>query len=166
METVSAAAKLAYDNGVKVILNPAPALPLSDDLLRCVTILTPNETEAGMLTKTEVTTPKDAERAARMLVNKGVDQVLVTMGPKGVCAVTASELIPGFAVEAVDSTAAGDVFNGVLAVAVAEGKTLSEAAAFANAAGALSVTRLGAQPSAPARAEIDALWSQNPKLLL
>ena len=157
LETVKAAASIAAKNGVRVILDPAPAQPLDDEILRHVSILTPNESEAGLLTGIKVETEEDAKAAADVLIRKGIESVLVTMGAKGVFANTKdfTEVIPGFKVQAVDTTAAGDVFNGVLAVAIAQEKPLKEAIAFANAAGAVSVTKLGAQPSAPSREEID-----------
>jgi len=161
LETVQAAAAIASEKGVKVILNPAPAQPLSDDILRHVSILTPNESESEILTGIPVENEQDAESAAQVLAEKGVETIMVTMGAKGVFVFSSEckELVPGFKVEAVDTTAAGDVFNGALAVAIAEGKPLKEAVAFANAAGALSVTKLGAQPSAPSRSEIDQFLS-------
>jgi ribokinase len=157
LETVQKAASIASENGVKVILNPAPAQALSDDILSHVSILTPNESEAELLTSIKVENEKDAAAAADALMAKGIETVIVTMGPKGAFVVTADskEAVPGFSVKAVDATAAGDVFNGTLAVAIAEGKPLNEAVSFANAAAALSVTKLGAQPSAPTREEID-----------
>ena len=157
LETVQAAAAVAAKAGVKVILNPAPACPLGDDILKNVSIITPNESEAELLTGIKVVDEKSAERAAQVLIGKGIETVLVTLGPKGAWIKTRniSQLVPGFVVKAVDSTAAGDVFNGALAVTIAEKKPLLEAARFANAAAALSVTKLGAQPSAPTRKEIE-----------
>ncbi|MDA2938432.1 ribokinase [Acidobacteria bacterium AH-259-A15] len=159
LETIQAAASIASESGVRVILNPAPAQPLSDGILRQVSVLTPNESEAELLTGITVENETDAETAANALFDKGVKTVLITLGSKGAFVFDSDcrDLVPGFEVEAVDSTAAGDVFNGALAVALAEGKPLKDAVAFANAAGALSVTRLGAQPSAPSRSEIDEL---------
>jgi ribokinase len=161
LETVQKAASIASEKGVKVILNPAPACELSDDILSHVSILTPNESEAELLTGIKVESEKDAAAAADALMAKGIQTVIVTMGPKGAFVVTADckELVGGFTVKAVDATAAGDVFNGTLAVAMAEGKPLEEAVKFANAAAALSVTKLGAQPSAPTRAEIEKFLS-------
>jgi ribokinase len=161
LETVQKAASIASEKGVKVILNPAPACELSDDILSHVSILTPNESEAELLTGMKVQSEKDAAAAADALMAKGIETVIVTMGAKGAFVVTADskELVGGFSVKAVDATAAGDVFNGTLAVAMAEGKALKEAVKFANAAAALSVTKLGAQPSAPTREEIEKFLS-------
>ncbi len=157
LETVHQAASIASDNGVKVILNPAPAQKLSDDLLGKISILTPNESEAQLLTGIKVDSPEDAAKAADVLMDKGVQIVLLTMGARGAYIATAEfkELVPGFKVKAVDATAAGDVFNGALAVAIARNKPIREAVSFANAAAALSVTKLGAQPSAPTKEDID-----------
>jgi ribokinase len=160
--TVLAAAKLAARAKVRVILNPAPARPLPGRLLRLVSILTPNETEAEMLTGIRVTSVSRAARAADRLLAKGVGTVIITLGPRGSFVATKGvrRLVPGFKVKPVDTTAAGDIYNGALAVALGEGRSVLEAARFANAAGALAVTRLGAQPSAPTRREIDALLSR------
>lgn len=158
LETVERAATLAREHGACVILNPAPAQPLSDEILGNVSILTPNESEAELLTGIQVEDDAGAEEAARALVARGVDTVILTLGPRGafVFESESGELVPGFEVDAVDTTAAGDVFNGSLAVGLAEGMSLTGAVGFANAAAALSVTKLGAQPSAPTRAEIEA----------
>jgi len=157
IETVGRAAALAREHGVRVILNPAPARQLSDEILGNVSILTPNESEAELLTGIQVSDDAGAEEAARALSARGVDIVILTLGSRGayVFESDSGELVPGFKVQVVDTTAAGDVFNGSLAVGLAEGKPLAEAVRFANAAAALSVTKLGAQPSAPTRAEID-----------
>ncbi len=159
LETIQKAASIASEKGVRVILNPAPACKLSDNILKHVSVLTPNESEAEILTGIKVETEEDAGAVADTLMAKGIETVIVTMGAKGAFVVTADfkELIRGFKVKAVDATAAGDVFNGTLAVALAEGRGLKEAVMFANAAAALSVTKLGAQPSAPTRKEIDKL---------
>ncbi len=157
LETVYEAAKLAYEKGVTVILNPAPAQPLKDEYFKYFSILTPNESETEILTGRSVINEKSAEEAARVLLKKGVETVVVTLGRNGALLVKpgCTEHIPGFRVKAVDATAAGDVFNGTLAVALAEKKSLTDAILFANAAAALSVTKLGAQPSAPHREEIE-----------
>ncbi len=158
LESVEAAASLAFAKHIPIILNPAPAQPLSDDLLGKTTFLTPNESEAELLTGVIVTGIESAREAASRLHERGVDQVIITMGSMGafVSSPGRETLVPGFPVKPVDTTAAGDVFNGTLAVALAEGLPLEKAVRFANAAAALSVTKLGAQPSAPNRSEIEA----------
>ena len=157
LATVIAAAQVAVKAGVPVILNPAPAQALPNRLLKLISILTPNETEAELLTGIKVTNEAAAARACAKLRSRGVRTVILTLGARGAYLADAGgqQLVPGFKVKAVDSTAAGDIFNGALAVALAERKTLRDAVRFANAAAALSVTRLGAQPSAPTRAEIE-----------
>ncbi|MCU0961107.1 MAG: ribokinase [Pirellulaceae bacterium] len=159
LETVRATAALAAAQGVPVILNPAPAQPLDDDLLRLISVLTPNESEAELLTGVPVSAMGGAAQAAAQLRAKGVGTVIVTLGARGALVAAADfQLdIPAFPVQPVDTTAAGDVFNGALAVALAEGAALEPAVRFASAAAACSVTKLGAQPSAPPRAEIEAL---------
>lgn len=159
LPTVQAAARLAAQHGARVILNPAPARPLPTTLLRRVDVLTPNETEAELLSGVRVTNPATAARAARKLRALGPPTVVITLGPAGawVSSPQAEFHVPAFKVKAVDTTAAGDVFNGALAVALAEGLPLAQAVRFANAAGALSVTKLGAQPSAPTRSQIQRL---------
>src|SRR3954453_8944787 len=159
LETVQAAADMASASGARVILNPAPAQALPDKLLKKVSILTPNETEAELLTGVKVPEELPCSRAADILLGKGVKTVIITLGARGSFVPTATSMqrVPGLKVKPVDTTAAGDTFNGSLAVAVAEGMSMPEAVRFANAAGAISVTRLGAQPSAPKRKEIDKL---------
>lgn len=157
LETVVRAAEIAAQHAVRVILDPAPAQPLSRELLRNVDWLTPNEHEAEQLTGIAVTDAASAARAAEALRKEGAGGVIVTLGAGGAL-VSSNELtgaVPGHPVEAVDTTAAGDCFNGALAVALAEGAPIDRAVRFANAAAALSVTRLGAQPSVPTRPEID-----------
>ncbi len=163
IETIEAAAKMACSASVKVILNPAPAQSLSDDLLKCISILTPNESEAELLTGIEVKDKNDAAKAAKMLLEKGVDIVIVTLGNHGAFLATKEEskLIPGFKVDASDTTAAGDVFNGALAVAISEKKEIKDAIKFAHAAAAISVTRIGAQPSVPKLTEINEFLKLN-----
>lgn len=162
LATVADAAELAAHHQVPVILNPAPAQPLPNDLLQRVSILTPNEAEATALSGIEVHDEATAAQAAARLRHRGVATVIITLGALGAFVVGAKvqQLVPGFNVKAVDTTAAGDVFNGALAVALGEGKPMLEAVRFANAAAAISVTRLGAQPSAPTRLEIDRFLRQ------
>ena len=164
LETVQMAAEVAHRAGVRVILNPAPAPadPLPAELLTCVDVLTPNESEAGLLIGTKVADTSDAELAARRLIERGVGAVIVTLGARGALAVTpeGQQLVPSFPVDVVDTTAAGDAFNGGLAVALAGKKSLAEAIRFASACGALAATRMGAQPSLPAADEVAAFWME------
>lgn len=157
------AARIAKENGVKVIVNTAPYQPVSDDFLRGVYLVTPNEIEAEALTGIPVTDMKSADRAANVLFAKGVQNVLITLGGNGVYlnADGASKIIPAYRVNAVDTTGAGDAFNGGLLTALAEGKSLHDAARFANALAALSVQRLGTTASMPLRSEIDAFLRNN-----
>lgn len=163
LPAVTAAIKQAKKADLPVILNPAPVQRLSDDVLRCVSILTPNETEAGMLTGVKATNEAGARRAAQVLHRRGVKTVIITLGARGafVSSEGFQEIMPAFQARAVDTTAAGDVFNGALAVALAERLDLRAAVRFANAAAAISVTRLGAQPSTPTRKEIDRMFRQD-----
>jgi ribokinase len=164
METVEKAAGLGRASGVKVILDPAPARPVPDPLLASVDILTPNESEAMVLLdrRDEAVSLQDAPELARALLRRGPRCVILKLGEKGAFLDDGREArhFPGRKVEAVDATAAGDTFNGALAVALAEGRGLPEAIEFANAAAALSVTRLGAQASIPARSEVEALLAR------
>lgn len=155
LKSVSLAAAVAARNRVRTILNPAPARPLSALLLKNISLLTPNESEAEILTGMKIRTRNDAERAALRLAEQ-TRAVILTMGARGLVIASGSqtEFVPAFRVRAVDTTAAGDVFNGALAVSLAEGSFLPQAARFAAAAAALSVTKWGAQPSAPGRTEI------------
>lgn len=155
-ETVEFVAKKAVSKGNRVILNPAPASQLSDNLLSSLYIITPNETEAEFLTGIKVHDIVTAEKAAIKLREKGVSNVIITMGSSGAFLLSGkiSQMIPVVAVKAVDTTAAGDVFNGALAVAITEGREMTEAVVFANKAAGISVTRMGAQASTPFRREL------------
>lgn len=156
VETVAWAAAEASAAGVPVILNPAPARALPDELYKHLYIITPNETEAEILTGIKVTDVATAAAAAAVLRGKGVKTVIVTLGAKGALVVAdgLQQLVEAPVVKAVDTTAAGDVFNGALAVALAEGEDVLTAVAFACRAASISVTRLGAQASAPLRSEV------------
>jgi len=161
LEAVEHAIALAHSCGVKVILNPAPARKLSPETLSKVDFLIPNESETAILTGMEVTDVPSAKKAADHLRQQGVGIVILTLGEKGALLVGPSEemYIPAYEVEVVDTTAAGDAFVGGFAVALAEGENLANAVRLANAAGALTVTRLGAQPSLPTRKEVESLLS-------
>lgn len=156
METIEYAADMALKKGIKVILNPAPAAPLSDTLLSKLYLITPNRTEASQLSGVNVTSRADAERAADVFLSKGVKNVVITLGSEGamVKSKDSCAFVPAHKVKAVDTTAAGDTFSGAITVALSEGKSLDEAVEFATKASAISVTRLGAQPSVPYRKEI------------
>ncbi len=164
LETVEHAARLAHEKGSTVILNPAPARELEDSLFEYVEYLTPNMTEAELLTGMQVMDETSAQIAAELLHGRGLDKVLITRGAAGVYASErdasgniSGKSYPAFDVIAKDTTAAGDVFNGCLAVALAEGKSLVDAIAFAQAGAAISVQTLGAQVSAPPLADIQSL---------
>ncbi len=154
IEKAARAAKAAH---TCVILNPAPARELSDELLGCVDIITPNETEAEILTGVSVTDHDTAQQAADELHRKGIKTVIITLGAKGVWLSQNGHgvLIAGFKVAVTDTTAAGDTFNGALVTGLLEGQALESAIRFAHAAAAISVTRFGAQTSIPARDEVE-----------
>lgn len=156
METVEYAVNRAFEAGARVIFNPAPAAELPDGLLSKLWLITPNRTEAQVITGMPVTDEKEAAAAAGVLISKGVRNVVITLGSKG--AYVHSEgfkgIIPADPVKAVDTTAAGDTFNGALCVALSEGRELQDACRFAAKASAISVTRMGAQPSIPYREEV------------
>ncbi len=158
-ETVECALDLAKRHQMTTILNPAPAAPLSAQTYSQVDILTPNEREASDLTGVEVRTVDDARHAATSLRSSGCRTVIVTLGKDGalLSSEKGEEHFPAFPVSSIDSVAAGDAFNGALAAALSFGSTLPEAIRFANAAGALSTTRRGAQESLPERGEVEAL---------
>ena len=157
LATVEFAARSAYSCGVPVILDPAPAQKLSAGLLKMVDVLKPNETEAQILTGIKVTDEDSARKAAKRLLKCGVKVVILTMGAKGflLASMDGMEYVAGIKVRAIDTTAAGDAFTGALAVKMAEGKTIREAALFANYVAALSVTKMGAQSSMPTRQAVE-----------
>lgn len=160
---VHRAARIARERGAFVVLDPAPAEgPLEPELLALVDLLTPNESEAAALTGRPVTTPAEARAAARHLAARGARNVVVTCGAHGAIAVLdhVDADVPPFSVQAVDSVAAGDAFNGAVAAAFAEGRRLADALSLGAAAGALACTRHGAQPSLPRRDEVLALLSR------
>jgi ribokinase len=161
-ETLGHVVGIAAILGKPVLLNLAPARPVASEALSMLTMLAVNETEAEFLTGRKVAGDRDVREAADALLARGPKTVVLTLGARGAYVASAGvgALVPGFAVEAVDTTAAGDVHCGALAVALVEGRPVVEAVRFANAAAALSVTRLGAQPSAPRRNEIEALLSR------
>jgi len=152
--TVVAAAKWAHAKGVPVILNPAPAAKLPRELYPLLDWITPNETEAELLTGVKVTDARSAEKAVEAFRRRGVKHALITMGVKGVYCGNCRKLYPAKKVKAVDCVAAGDTFNGAFVVALTEGKSCAEAIAFAQKAAAISVTRPGAQSSVPFRKEV------------
>ncbi|WP_147200711.1 ribokinase [Pantoea sp. CCBC3-3-1] len=157
LDSVLAAAQIAQQHQTKVILNPAPATKLSDELLSLIDMITPNETEAEILTGVHIESDEDAAQAAAVLHDKGIPSVLITLGSRGVWLSEEGrgERIAGFKVDAVDTIAAGDTFNGALITALLEGMAMPQAVRFAHAAAAIAVTRPGAQPSVPWREETD-----------
>lgn len=156
IEVVNYLIEVASALGVKVVLNPAPAQLLADDSLSALHIITPNETEAEILTGIRVVDKSTAKMAAQKLIDKGVSIVIITLGDKGAYILSdeVDEIVPCPKVKAIDSTAAGDTFNGALVVALSEGRSLLEAVRFANRAAAYSVTKMGAQISTPTREDI------------
>lgn len=151
IETVAYVATVAAANNVKVVLNPAPACEIPADLMQNISVITPNKTEAEMLSGVAIIDLETAAAAAKVIREKGVEVVIITLGSKGALIVTdtLTQMIEAPNVKAIDTTAAGDVFNGALAVALSEEKSITDAVAFACQAAAISVTRMGAQSSAP-----------------
>ena len=160
-EKVAAMAKAA---GVKVIVNTAPYSPVTDEFLSGCYLVTPNEVEAEELTGICVSDLESADKAAKVFKDKGVQNVVITLGSRGVYVNEdgKSEIVPAYKVNAIDTTGAGDAFNGGLLTALSEGKTIREAARFANALAAISVQRIGTTPSMPTRAEIDKFLEEHP----
>ena len=151
MQTIEFMAKKAKEKGVHVVLNPAPAAELSDELIKHLDMITPNETEAEILTGVKVNDMASAYNAAEILYNKGVKNIVVTLGQMGAVFFNGSKKlhVPGNKVKAVDTTAAGDTFTGALVVAFSKGEPIEKAIEFANKAAAISVTRMGALASIP-----------------
>ena len=164
-ETIKYVIDLANKKNIPVLWNVAPARPFDFSYIPKVNILVLNEVEAGFLADMPVENEADAEKAAEKLVKMGVEKVIITLGSQGAFVLTKDEKVsvPSFKVNAVDTTAAGDTFCGAFAVALVEGKSLKESLRFASAAAAISVTRIGAQPSAPTREEIDLFLFDNSK---
>lgn len=162
LETIIAAVDIAHKKNIRIILNPAPSQILPDNLLEKISIITPNQTEAEQLTGIPVANIEDALNAGEILLKKGVQCAIITLGAKGALVITKEffEVISSIKVTAVDTTAAGDTFNGALAVELANGNNIRDAIRFANAAAALSVTRMGAQTSIPNRIEVEQLLSE------
>jgi ribokinase len=160
IETVEFVTSIAVNAGVKVILNPAPARTLSDSLLENINIITPNEIEAEMLSGIKIQGIDSAKEAAKKIHDRGVSTVIITMGSDGALVFNGETYahIPVSPVIPLDTTAAGDVFNGALAVSLAEGKDINDAVSFACQAAAISVTRIGAQSSAPYKSEIESTF--------
>ena len=157
------AAEIAKENNTMVLLNPAPAREIPDSFLRLVDVLIPNEIETEILSGMKTTTDDQAIEAARALTSKGISTVILTLGHRGALLLTdeIEKRVPGFAIEAVDTTAAGDAFCGALATSLAQGSTIEDAVWVANAAGALAVTKLGAEPSLPKKADLDQFLAVN-----
>jgi ribokinase len=161
LETVVRAVQIGHAHGVKVVLNPAPAQPLPPELTRLVDVLVPNEFEAALLTGLPVDSDEQIRVAAGALRATGAVNVIITLGGRGALLATAEgfQHFPAFPVKPVDTTAAGDAFVGCLGAALAEGRSLEEAVRWGSAAGALSTTKKGAQPSLPQRKEVEKLLS-------
>jgi len=157
LETVEYAAQIAHRKGIRVLLNPAPAQPLSDDLLKCLHIIIPNKTEAEMLSDVKVTDWTSAKFAADIISKRGIDMVVLTLGSLGALIKNGNQYleIESVPVETVDTTAAGDTFCGALSVGLAEGMSIADAVKFAAKASSITVTRMGAQASIPYRREIN-----------
>jgi len=158
LDAVESAIHLARRNGALVMLNPAPAQPLVDALLCNIDIITPNRLEAEMITGMKISDEATLRSVARRILDFGIQHAIITLGPKGVIWATkdAVELIPAYHVHAIDSTGAGDVLSGSLAAFLAEGMTVEESVRKAVASASMSVTRIGAQVSAPLRSEVEA----------
>lgn len=164
LKTVESVIEIAKSKNIPVILNPAPGILISQNLIKNVTYITPNETEASILTSQKNISGNNVAEMASALHNMGVESVLITLGKNGVYLKNEeySKIIESYKVKVIDTTAAGDVFNGTFAFAIANDMVLNEAIDFAQRAAAISVTRMGAQPSAPFKREIDLFKRNNP----
>jgi ribokinase len=164
IETVLAAAQRARESGLRVLVNPAPARSLPEELIRLPDFLLPNEGELSLLTGQPVNDIASAEQAAKALLERGAQYVIVTLGANGALIVSreTTKHIPSFKVDVVDTTAAGDAFIAGFASALLENKSLEEAVRYGCACGALTVTKFGAQPSLPTKAEVEKLLDQSP----
>lgn len=164
LETIETAVSLAHQSGTKVILNPAPAQQLPPHILAGVDVLVPNEAETAQLTGLPIESPEETQQAARRLRELGVGHVVLTLGSRGALVLDGATgdftAVPAYPVTVVDTTAAGDAFVAGLAVGLGEGRPLVQAAQFANAVGALAVTKQGAQPGMPRRAEVEILLNR------
>ena len=159
LESVLSAAQRAHENGLRVILNPAPAQQIPDALISLADFLIPNETELSLLTGLAVNDINSAEEAARKLLDKGAQHVIVTLGSKGALIVTPAQVthVDAYAVEVVDTTAAGDAFIGGFATALLQDRSLEESVRYGCACGALAATKFGAQPSLPTKEDVERL---------
>jgi len=163
IDAVEKVIDIAYKNGVKVILNPAPIQPIKEELLKKIDIITPNEVEAEILTGIKICNIEDAHQSAKYFLDKGVKEVVITLGKNGVLAVTKErcELFKNYDVKVMDTTGAGDAFNGGFVTALAEGKDIFEACRFGNVVSNLSVTKLGTSIAMPTREDIDRFIEKN-----
>ncbi len=161
--TVLHAAQYAKQNGIRVILNPAPAQPLPDELISLIDFIIPNETELSLLTGLEVKDVPSAEQAAKVLLQRGAKNVIVTLGEKGALLVSSKQVtqVNTYKVNVIDTTAAGDAFIGGFASALLRGVEIEEAVKYANACGALAATKFGAQPSLPTKEETEKIISSS-----
>ena len=166
LEAVTAAARRAKENGLRVLLNPAPARPLPDELLSLPDFLVPNESELSLLTDLQVNDLPSAERAAKTLLERGNQTVIVTLGANGALIVSKdlTKHIPAYKVDVVDTTAAGDGFIGGFASALLQDKPLEEAVRYGCACGALAATKFGAQPSLPNKEDVQSFLSRSSAL--
>jgi ribokinase len=157
IETVLAAARRGRESGLRVVLNPAPARSLPEELISLSDFIVPNEPELSLLTDQPVNNLESAEKAAKLLLDRGVQNVIVTLGANGALIVNKeiTKHIPSFKVDVVDTTAAGDAFIGGFASAILQNKSLEEAVRYGCACGALATTKFGAQPSLPTKEEVE-----------